>query len=75
MAQFIFYFTPDQQVAGYQETFNFYSMVPVQEVHSLWKSRCLTWDSSSGMAQLWFDGRMSVRKGLGRGTVKIIVFC
>ncbi|XP_053500337.1 serum amyloid P-component [Ictalurus furcatus] len=57
------------QVAGYQETFNIYSMVPVQEVHSLWKSRCLTWDSSSGMAQLWFDGRMSVRKGLSRGTV------
>ncbi|KAF4078366.1 hypothetical protein AMELA_G00198420 [Ameiurus melas] len=41
----------------------------LQEVHSLWKSHCLTWDSSSGMAQLWFDGRMSVRKGLSRGTV------
>ncbi|MCJ8750293.1 hypothetical protein PDJAM_G00260980 [Pangasius djambal] len=57
------------QVAGSYVMFNMISMVPVQGVRSLWKSRCLTWDSSSGMAQLWFDGMMSVRKGLSRGTV------
>ncbi|KAF5880232.1 serum amyloid P-component-like, partial [Clarias magur] len=56
------------QVAESYVTFDVNSMVPVQEVRSAWKSRCVTWDSDSGMAQLWFDGRMSVRKGVSRGT-------
>ncbi|XP_049319178.1 uncharacterized protein LOC103037426 isoform X2 [Astyanax mexicanus] len=34
-----------------------------------WKNRCFTWESSSGMAQLWLDGTMSVRKGVARGQV------
>uniref|UniRef100_A0A8B9HG25 Pentraxin family member n=1 Tax=Astyanax mexicanus TaxID=7994 RepID=A0A8B9HG25_ASTMX len=29
-----------------------------------WKNRCFTWESSTGMAQLWSDGKMSVRKGI-----------
>ncbi|XP_053096498.1 serum amyloid P-component-like isoform X2 [Pangasianodon hypophthalmus] len=53
----------------YKLQFNRFSMVLAQGVRSLWKSSCLTWDSSSGMAQLWFDGKMSARKGLSRGTV------
>ncbi|KAM9444712.1 serum amyloid P-component-like [Clarias gariepinus] len=59
------------QVAGSYPyvTFNVNSMVAVREVSSVWKSRCVTWDSDSGMAQLWFDGRMSVRKGVSRGAV------
>ncbi|XP_060793843.1 serum amyloid P-component-like [Neoarius graeffei] len=57
------------QVAGSFTNFYIRSMVPVQTSASLWRSRCLTWDSSSGMAQLWTDGMMSIRKGLSRGTV------
>ncbi|XP_017541780.1 C-reactive protein-like [Pygocentrus nattereri] len=34
-----------------------------------WRNRCFTWESSSRMAQLWFDGRMSIRKSVGRGQV------
>lgn len=45
------------------------SLVPVGEVQTPWRSRCFTWDSGTGMAQLWFDGMMSVRKGLARGTM------
>ncbi|XP_062872066.1 uncharacterized protein LOC134333830 [Trichomycterus rosablanca] len=57
------------QIGGDQVLFNSYSMVSVYGQRLPWKSRCFTWDSSSGMAQLWFDGKMSVRKGVGRGTV------
>ncbi|KAI4875963.1 hypothetical protein NFI96_004546 [Prochilodus magdalenae] len=32
-----------------------------------WRNRCFTWESSTGMAQLWFDGTMSIRKGVARG--------
>uniref|UniRef100_A0A8B9J9K1 Pentraxin (PTX) domain-containing protein n=1 Tax=Astyanax mexicanus TaxID=7994 RepID=A0A8B9J9K1_ASTMX len=39
-----------------------------------WKNRCFTWESSSGMAQLWLDGTMSVRKGVARGQVMTSVF-
>ncbi|KAK1158488.1 hypothetical protein AOXY_G23432 [Acipenser oxyrinchus oxyrinchus] len=32
-----------------------------------WVHVCVTWESSSGMAQLWINGKGSVRKGLNRG--------
>lgn len=32
-----------------------------------WTSMCVTWNSSTGMTQLWKDGSMSVRKGMWRG--------
>ncbi|MED6249545.1 hypothetical protein ATANTOWER_015865 [Ataeniobius toweri] len=31
---------------------------------NVWHSVCLTWDSESGIGQLWFDGTSSVRKFL-----------
>ncbi|XP_062372796.1 serum amyloid P-component-like [Sardina pilchardus] len=34
---------------------------------SPWTSLCVTWDSATGMTQLWKDGKMSVRKGMWRG--------
>lgn len=36
-----------------------------------WKNRCFTWTSSTGMAQLWIDGKMSIRKGIARGQVTV----
>ncbi|XP_012687911.2 serum amyloid P-component-like isoform X1 [Clupea harengus] len=32
-----------------------------------WTSLCVTWDSNTGMTQMWKDGKMSVRKGMWRG--------
>lgn len=32
-----------------------------------WTSLCVTWDSATGMAQMWKDGKMSVRIGMWRG--------
>ncbi|KAK6480567.1 serum amyloid P-component-like [Huso huso] len=32
-----------------------------------WVHVCVTWESSSGIAQLWINGKGSVRKGLNRG--------
>ncbi|XP_041926131.1 serum amyloid P-component-like [Alosa sapidissima] len=31
-----------------------------------WTSLCATWDSATGMTQMWKDGKMSVRKCMGR---------
>ncbi|GAA6227077.1 C-reactive protein-like isoform X1 [Lates japonicus] len=28
----------------------------------MWHSICTTWDSASGLVQLWFDGQPSIRK-------------
>lgn len=44
----------------------------------MWHSVCTTWDSGSGLVQLWFDGRPSIRKfvtsGLSiRGSAMIIM--
>ncbi|KAI1898746.1 hypothetical protein AGOR_G00075550 [Albula goreensis] len=36
-----------------------------------WTTMCVTWESGGGMAQLWRNGRTSVRKGLFQGQVLI----
>uniref|UniRef100_A0A3B1ISK6 Pentraxin (PTX) domain-containing protein n=1 Tax=Astyanax mexicanus TaxID=7994 RepID=A0A3B1ISK6_ASTMX len=51
-------------VNGCSVSFYPFFMVPVYQEHWPWKNRCLTWESSTGMAQLWSDGKMSVRKGI-----------
>ncbi|XP_066514471.1 C-reactive protein-like [Hoplias malabaricus] len=57
-------------IYGRRVNFNMYRMVPqVFPQVWPWKNRCFTWDSNSGMAQLWYDSRLSVRKGLARGQV------
>ncbi|XP_022533218.2 serum amyloid P-component isoform X1 [Astyanax mexicanus] len=56
-------------VNGRSVSFYRFFMVPVYQEHWPWKNRCLTWESSTGMAQLWSDGKMSVRKGIARGQV------
>ncbi|XP_073342294.1 C-reactive protein-like [Pagrus major] len=33
-----------------------------------WHSLCATWDSASGLAQLWLDGKLSNRKLVSRGS-------
>ncbi|XP_034730507.1 serum amyloid P-component-like [Etheostoma cragini] len=44
---------------------------------NMWHSVCTTWDSSSGLVQLWFDGRPSIRKYITseaiRGSPMIII--
>ncbi|XP_076145910.1 serum amyloid P-component-like [Alosa pseudoharengus] len=47
------------------------TLYPVAEVPSFgklypWTSLCATWDSATGMTQMWKDGKMSVRKGMWR---------
>ncbi|MBN3312812.1 SAMP protein, partial [Atractosteus spatula] len=32
-----------------------------------WNSICATWDSSTGLSQVWVNGKAGSRKGLGRG--------
>ncbi|XP_036447169.1 serum amyloid P-component-like [Colossoma macropomum] len=56
-------------VKSHTVSFRVFSMLPAHEQLWPWRNRCFTWDSSSGMAQLWFDGRMSIRKGVSRGQV------
>ncbi|XP_063735833.1 C-reactive protein-like [Eleginops maclovinus] len=34
-----------------------------------WHSICTTWDSTSGIAQLWFDGQPSSRRFITTGTI------
>ncbi|KAM9852119.1 C-reactive protein-like [Aulostomus maculatus] len=33
-----------------------------------WHSICSTWDSTSGLTQLWFDGKPSIRKYISSGS-------
>ncbi|XP_070822894.1 C-reactive protein-like [Chaetodon trifascialis] len=35
---------------------------------NMWHSICTTWDSASGLVQLWFDGRPSIRKFVSSGS-------
>ncbi|XP_062278271.1 C-reactive protein-like isoform X2 [Scomber scombrus] len=35
---------------------------------NMWHSICFTWDSGSGLVQMWFDGQPSVRKFIISGT-------
>ncbi|XP_059195315.1 C-reactive protein-like [Centropristis striata] len=35
---------------------------------NMWHSLCSTWDSESGMVQLWFDGQPSIRKFINAGS-------
>ncbi|XP_073342266.1 serum amyloid P-component-like [Pagrus major] len=35
---------------------------------NMWHSICTTWDSTSGLVQLWFDGRPSIRKYVSSGS-------
>ncbi|XP_036420370.1 mucosal pentraxin-like [Colossoma macropomum] len=56
-------------VEGDTVSFETFSMMPSFAQQWPWRNRCFTWESSSGMAQLWFDSTMSIRKGVGRGQV------
>ncbi|KAG9269417.1 C-reactive protein-like [Astyanax mexicanus] len=56
-------------VSGSSVSFDWYFSVASYVERWPWKNRCFTWESSSGMAQLWLDGTMSVRKGVARGQV------
>uniref|UniRef100_UPI0037E8D713 C-reactive protein-like n=1 Tax=Semicossyphus pulcher TaxID=241346 RepID=UPI0037E8D713 len=35
---------------------------------NMWHSICTTWDSTTGIAQLWFDGQPSIRKYTSSGS-------
>ncbi|XP_076593517.1 C-reactive protein-like [Chaetodon auriga] len=35
---------------------------------NMWHSICSTWDSASGVTQVWFDGRPSIRKFISSGS-------
>uniref|UniRef100_A0A3P8RIT8 Pentraxin family member n=2 Tax=Amphiprion percula TaxID=161767 RepID=A0A3P8RIT8_AMPPE len=35
---------------------------------NMWHSICATWDSKSGLVQLWFDGLPSIKKYVGSGS-------
>uniref|UniRef100_A0A3Q3M5G0 Pentraxin family member n=1 Tax=Mastacembelus armatus TaxID=205130 RepID=A0A3Q3M5G0_9TELE len=35
---------------------------------NMWHSICTTWDSGSGLVQLWFDGQPSIRKFISSGS-------
>ncbi|XP_031154964.1 C-reactive protein-like [Sander lucioperca] len=35
-----------------------------------WHSICTTWDSASGLVQLWFDGQPSMRKYISFGAIR-----
>ncbi|XP_051261824.1 C-reactive protein [Dicentrarchus labrax] len=35
---------------------------------NMWHSVCTTWDSTTGLVQLWFDGQPSIRKFISSGT-------
>ncbi|XP_074509887.1 serum amyloid P-component-like isoform X2 [Sebastes fasciatus] len=35
---------------------------------NMWHSICTTWDSTTGLAQLWFDGQRSIKKFVNSGT-------
>ncbi|XP_018545093.1 C-reactive protein [Lates calcarifer] len=35
---------------------------------NMWHSICTTWDSASGLVQLWFDGQPSIRKFITSGS-------
>ncbi|XP_026227757.1 C-reactive protein-like [Anabas testudineus] len=35
---------------------------------NMWHSICTTWDSSTGLVQLWFDGQPSIRKYISSGS-------
>ncbi|XP_063042609.1 serum amyloid P-component-like [Engraulis encrasicolus] len=59
---------------GYQLTlgqaskaFKMVSKVPSVSKLWPWTSLCVTWDSTTGMTQLWEDNSMSVRKSMWRG--------
>ena len=54
-------------VKGRTVSFRVFSTMPAHEQLWPWRNRCFTWDSSSGMAQLWFDSTMSISKGVGQG--------
>ena len=38
---------------------------------NMWHSICSTWDSTSGLVQLWFDGQPLIRKFISSGTRNI----
>ncbi|KAL7393894.1 hypothetical protein ABVT39_017447 [Epinephelus coioides] len=35
---------------------------------NMWHSVCTTWDSTSGLTQMWFDGQPTIRKFVSSGT-------
>ncbi|XP_041798721.1 C-reactive protein-like [Chelmon rostratus] len=36
---------------------------------NVWHSVCSTWDSASGLVQLWYDGKPSIRKFIGGSNI------
>lgn len=36
---------------------------------NMWHTLCSTWDSTSGLVQLWFDGKPSIRKFIGGSNI------
>ncbi|XP_063047153.1 mucosal pentraxin-like [Engraulis encrasicolus] len=39
----------------------------MEDIPNQWNSVCATWDSKTGIAQLWVNGKPSARKGVHRG--------
>ncbi|XP_063062044.1 serum amyloid P-component-like [Engraulis encrasicolus] len=39
----------------------------MEDIQNQWNSVCATWDSKTGLAQLWVNGKPSARKGVNRG--------
>uniref|UniRef100_A0A3B1JUJ1 Pentraxin family member n=1 Tax=Astyanax mexicanus TaxID=7994 RepID=A0A3B1JUJ1_ASTMX len=49
----------DLYVSGSSVNFDWFFSAASYVQRWPWKNRCFTWESSSGMAQLWFDGNMT----------------
>ncbi|XP_063048235.1 serum amyloid P-component-like [Engraulis encrasicolus] len=49
---------------GNQDTVLFWGL---EDKRNEWNSLCATWNSATGITQLWVNGKSSVRKGLRRG--------
>ncbi|XP_063060400.1 mucosal pentraxin-like [Engraulis encrasicolus] len=46
---------------------NIVTFYDMGDIPNQWNSICGTWDSKTGLAQLWVNGKPSARKGMNRG--------
>ncbi|XP_076142661.1 serum amyloid P-component-like [Alosa pseudoharengus] len=51
----------------YQETSTRFA--GLEDKQNEWNSICATWDSQTGITQIWVNGKQSVRKGISKGGI------
>ncbi|XP_076142662.1 mucosal pentraxin-like [Alosa pseudoharengus] len=51
----------------FQETFAKFE--GLEDKQNEWNSICATWDSQTGITQIWVNGKQSVRKGISKGGI------